>query len=329
MPVKIKYQLANTAGYNFNLAEIGRNVYHPADFYSKDIFPDALVTRPNYPFNPEVIESHCLVSVNGFIHPVVLDNSKLYIKNANRIRPMGNTPNNYIGILDFTGLPEPLERISITSDMVSAELDQPLFEKVIITTPKPTESVILIIAGYMVFEDPETFYRVSDTSFALRLDKLSFVEKLYELNRYTDIFSALGIDVSNANPSMIDYQQATSNETIMKFLTLFNSFMVNVPCANITATKVYLEHSKIPGTFRTEIDPTLPIVTGYGKLSEYAKRKTSQEKYSVYTVDSVKSNHLFTTVNQKGLSVVNDHRVMGNRLTLSQAYFLDIECTVY
>lgn len=318
--LQFNYQLANIAGYKFNIKKIGFNNYDELAYYHKENFPDIEITRPNTDTELSLLNDKCLLSVNGYLYPTVYQDSKLYIPNATK--SMLKSRANNIGILSFNNLTSNITKLPISIDMITPESPFTLYEKAIITFSEDIQSPILSMCGYMVFENPEFFYRVSDRSFVLRLDRLNYIEKLYELARYRDIFKELDLATSVNNPSLINAGIARSNAIIIKFLTSFNSFLVNLPITNLHIEKVYLEHSNIPGNFRTEIEPTMPLMAGYGKLSEYIKKKNNDTKYTVYMNDAYYNQHLISNHSFTDIELYNDHRVIGDTYRLSQAYFL-------
>lgn len=318
------YKLGVQSGYKTQITEIGKEVYDPIAYYYKENFPDVEVTRPNTDTDLSLLHTKCLLTVNGYIYPTEYSNKRLYIPKATT--SMLKSKANHVGVLSFNSLTTPLVKHPIRIDMITPEAPSPLFEKAIITFDQPIGNAFLVIAGYMVFEQPEFFYRVSDRSFVLRLDRLSYMERLYELVKYRNIFDELAVPISPNNPSVVDSSVVKSDTVITKFLSLFNSFLVEIPGYNITTRKVYLEHSNIPGNFRTELKPSLPVMGGYGKVVEYMYRQSNDVKYTVYTADAYMNNYLFSKLSQAEINLYNNHRVIGNSYQLSQAFFLEINC---
>lgn len=322
MKQHIQYKLATTAGYKFDITKVGQESYDPLAYYYKDNFPDVEVTRPNTQTDLSLLDTKSLMTVNGYIYPTVFSNGKLYIPNATT--SMLKSKHNSIGILSFNHSTKPINKLPITLDMITPESPTTLFEKAIITFDRPISNAFLVLAGYMIFEQPEYFYRVSDRSFALRLDKLNFIERLYELSYYRNIFDELGIEVSPNNPYVMDANVVRSDHVVTKFLSLFNSFLVELPEASFETQKIYLERTSVPGNFRTEINPTLPLITGYGKLSEYVVRKNNDTKYTVYINDGYVNNFLFSKLSTSDIQLYNNHREPGKPYELSRAFFLKI-----
>ncbi len=315
------YQLASAANYKFNICKIGFNSYDPTAYYHKENFPDVEVTRPGTDTDLELLHKNFLMTVNGYVYSTEYIGGKLYIPNAtmSMIRSRANA----MGLINFTNLGQ-ITKTKITPSMVTTDPIMPAFEKVIITFPDTVKQPILIMAGYMIFENPEYFYRVSDNVFALRLDRLNYVEKLYELNRYRDIFKELEVPVSNTNDTMVDGQVVRSEAVIKKVLSLHNSFLVNLDADNLSTTKIYLDKTSVPLNFRTEYKPIYPLIVGYGKVTEYFQEKPTDEKYVVSTQDGYYNNHLFSSQSYRDLAVYNDHRKPGTTYRLSPGFFLDI-----
>ncbi len=318
----VSYKLATVAGYKHNIVKMGHESYDPLAYYYKENFPDVELTRPNTQTDLSLLHTKCLMTVNGYIYPTAYSDKRLYIPKATT--SMLKSKHNSVGILSFNGHSKPLNKLTITIDMITPESPTALFEKAIITFDRPIGNAFLVLAGYMVFEQPEFFYRVSDRSFVLRLDKLNYMERLFELSYYRNIFDELGIEVSPNNPYVVDANVARSDPVIVKMLTLFNTFLVEVPDASLVRRKIYLEHSSVPGNFRTETAPSLPLITGYGKLSEYIVRKHNDTKHTVYINDGYMNNFLFSKLSTSEINIYNNHRQVGNSYELSQAFFLEV-----
>lgn len=315
------YQLATSANYKYNICKIGFHNYDPSAYYYKENFPDVEVTRPGTDTDLELLHLNYLMTVNGYVYPTEYLADKLYIPNAtlSMIRSRANA----MGLINLGKLGA-FTKIKLLPSMVSVDPIMPAFEKVIVTVPETIRQPILIMAGYMVFENPEYFYRVSDNAFALRLDRLNYVEKLYELNRYRDIFKELEVPVSNTNDTMIDGALVRSEVIIKRFLSLHNSFLVNLDTDNLSTSKIHLDKTSVPLNFRTEYPPNLPLIVGYGKVTEYFQEKPTDDKYVVTTQDGHYNNHLFSGQSYRDLAVYNDHRKPGTTYRLSPGFFLDI-----
>lgn len=320
---KLTYQLGNTSGYKFNIESIDSNPYDYLSFFDKTNFPDLEITRPGVDTDLSLLHTKHLISVNGYVYPTTLINDRLFVRNATEA--MLKSRQNNVGILSIQGMQGELVKTPITASMLSTEAPLQFYDKLIITFEREMKHSLLVMGGYMVFEHPEYFYRVSDRSFVLRLDRLNFVNKLYELSRYTNIYERLSLQVSPVNPNMLDGLTVRSDATITNFMTLDNTFLVEIPCERITTRKIFLEHSKLPNTFRTEVDPVYPLLGGQGKILEYIKQRTNDTKFNVYTSDAYYDNFLLSSVPQPTIESYNNHRQPGKTYTLTKGFFLEVD----
>lgn len=316
----LKYRLAISLGYKSNIAKIGGHSYDPSQLENKANYPDLEITRPGIPVDMSEVYSRCLFTINGFLYPSLHEGNSIYIPNATH--NLLKSRSNQVGIISS---PSHLVTTKIEPEMITTDGNIPLFKKAIITFPEEVDTCILSLAGYPVFEQPEFFYRVSPTSFVLRLDRLDYVDRLYELNRYTNIFDDLGVENSINNPSMLDGNMIRSNLIVERFLSLHNSFIVEFPGRLLEPKRIYLEHSNVPGNFRTEVEPVLPMVGGKGKFIEYMSSKKNSIKYTIHTTDAYTNNHLYSKFTRDKLSMYNDHREPGRTYYLSQGFFLDVK----
>lgn len=318
------YQLLNAAGYRFNICKAGRSVYDCLSYLYKDNFPDIEITRQGASIDTTEILNKCLITINGYVYNSEVIDNRLYVPNATL--SMLKSRKNQVGMLSFD-LQNNLVKIPIVPDMVVKDPPYTLYQRAIISFPQPVIKPVLILGGYLVFEDPSYFYRISDDTYVLKLELLPFMERLYETQRYRNIFSELDVQVSPNNPSALDPTEVTSDDTITKYLTLFNSFLVDLGVQSLNIDKVYLERSNIPETFRTQILPNKPLIVGYGKIAEYTYRQNVDTMYTVYTTDSYYNNHLLSYLDPNDIKIYNDHRDPRTTYYLSPAFFLSINAS--
>lgn len=318
----VRYMLGSSSNYRYNIVKIGFTEYDNLSYMHKKEFPDVEITRPGADTDLQRVHKTCLMTVNGYIYDSLYQAGRLYIPGATS--SMLRSKANVTGVLDFSSFTRNLTRRAITSSMITTEPNILAYDKVFITFPTEVSQPMLVMGGYLIPYNPEHFYRVSDSSFALCLSKINYTEKLFETMRYRDIFKDLNVPVSTVNPQLVDANVVRSLATIRRYLSLSNSFVIDLATPNLSTRKVYLEHSNIPGVFRTQTAPNLPMVTGYGKLNEYNVTKNADNLYSVYAQDAFYNNHLVTHMPPQDTQVYNDHRVPGDVHRLSQGFFLDI-----
>lgn len=322
--MKANYILASSGGYHLDIKDEGYNLYDPLVVANKTHFKDAVMSRPNALTDMFDIHQYALVTVNGFVHPTAYLDEELFIKNA--VPSMLKSNHNHVGVISFfSDKTKPLEKIKISEKMISRDGEYPLYEKTIITLPKETDGIILVFGGYLIFEHPEHLVRISDKSFAFYPCRLDYMSRLYELEKYYTLFDDLGIEKNDTNDLAISFKDATSDETITKLLTRFNTFFVHLKGKYIEHNVRALEHTTIPNNYRTEALPSSPLVGGVGKLIEYKASKYDIYKYTIHTVDARYDNLMNKYTPRYVLDLINGSRRPNSTYRLSSVSFVDIE----
>ena len=326
------YKLMNNLGYKFSICQLGKNVYDDLAYYNKDNFPDIEITRPNIATDLTAIHNKALVTVNGYIYPTTYYNDKLYVANATK--SMLKSRSNHIGLLSFLDLSNNINKLPIQPSMITTDPPFTLYQKAIITFNRDIGNFILSVCGYPIFENSEFLYRVSSNAIAIRLDRLNMLSKIYELSRYRDIITELEIPSSINNPSQISLENVYSEDTVVKFLSTFNSFLIEVPCDTLTTSPIYLERSHLPGIFTTQINKSYPIIVGNGKFSEhYVKRavynfdlsEAERPSYKVHMNDAYYNNYAISSTSFSYTSMFNSSTLATDNYRLNRAFFLDIQ----
>jgi len=322
---EVRYQDAMYSGYKFDIGVAGSNLYDNVNLIDKVNLPDVRIYRNSSSQNSQILQNKALITVNGYVHKTVVIDNKLWILNATK--SMLKSRKNHIGIISYYLSPNNLIKYDITSSNCSTDPNTPLYNRVYLTFPNEIKTPLLILNGYMQFEEPGTFYRIGPNSFVLILANLPYIERLIEASRYSDILRELNLSYNPNIPDLININEAKSDVTILKYLTAYNSFMVDLNVDSITNTKIYLNSTRIPNTYLFDQEPVYPLISGYGKLVEYWKRKDAV-RCSLITTDSYYDNLLFSKYSIQDLTIINDRRNPNRTYRLSNAYLLKTQCTV-
>mgnify|MGYP000623845316 FL=1 len=92
----VKYSDAIRARYKVDICKIGLNL---PDNYPVDGKPDLVLTRPAYETDLTLIHSHCLVTVNGYVHMTDTDGTKAYVVDGGKT--LQRSRMNKLGIMSF------------------------------------------------------------------------------------------------------------------------------------------------------------------------------------------------------------------------------------
>lgn len=320
-----KYMLGVSAGYHFEIGNIGKNLYDPEGLRYKSKFRDVIVTRPKIKTDLERIDDNALMTINGYIHPTIWNNNQLYIKEG--VPSLLHSKRNNVGIISFDDIDITLDKHFITEEMLFKDGEYSLFERVNIKLEKPVDGIFFVFAGYLITEQDRYLERIADDEFIFYPERINFIDKMYELSVYTDIFKELEIEVAPHDETMVRYEELTSDASIKKLMTRFNTFIVNIPKHTIAYDTIDLDHTSIPGTYTTANNCQYPLIGGFGKLIEY---KSTCYDYDVFrevitTTDmhynNLVSRHKFPAT----LDIISGQRRVGDTYRLTPAAFLKMK----
>lgn len=283
----------------------------------------------------QLLEDKCLITVCGY--PFRCENAGDYLRV--RLRTQDTEINqrpifrrNFIGnvgILSFNALANPITTIPLVEAMIVKDIDDvegfEHFNSVFISVPYACQNPFLVMGGYIQQLESEVFTMIDQapdyTTFRLKLVNTPFIERLYELGNYRNILEELGINTADFNNQFFTTANATYEDVIVKFLTLSNSFIVDVPIESMTITPLALDRTTVPGSFRTQREPLMPLIVGYGKLTDYWKKRYN-DAYNIYVGDWYYNHYLFA--NPLDLVVVNNTRRLEQTHEVTQAFFLEM-----
>lgn len=307
----VKYADAFRSKYK---AEIGKAGLELPDNYPDIEKPDVKLTRPDFNTNMRLVDDNCLISVNGYYHWTDYHNGILNVYDAAKTLRKSN--NNNIGILSFLDIGG-LSKTKILEDNIfKMDNDTTLKTKLMFSVPNVSlenKSYILVLGGYMIFPQEDVFWRSGLNEFILELDKLPYIERILESSDYLDL-SHLGLTPETINPRAYNVTELTSDDTIKKYLTMSNSFLVVVNTANLMTNKIHLRSSNSPGMFTAYQDPSYPLVVNYGKVAEYWKTYEDTH-WSVTVTDSYLRNYVASQ------QPVRQGQTITNNLTGSEAFY--------
>jgi hypothetical protein len=316
-----KYSDAIMSGYKINPTIIGQQL--EPNFPVTDM-TDLKISRPLYNTDMRLLHSHCLVSVNGYIHMTdsELDGSFAYVKDG--CTSMLRAKMNQLGILSFLDIGE-LIKLPIKTDNIHPSTGScPLRKRIYIDVPADTtdKTAILILGGYLVFLETNVFWQTGENTFAINVEAMPILERFFESRLYLNLDS-LGLTNSGINSSVISKDEFLSDEMLIKYLTLSQSFIVLVDAAHLFTNKLFIKHTSLPGMFTSYNDPVYPLIVNHGKIAEYWK-EFNDGYWTVNVSDSYFRNYVFTHKSSKQINIVSDQRVPMRTHYNSRGYLLEI-----
>lgn len=280
--------------------------------------PNLRLSRSDLSLDYDYVFKHMLVTVNGLYHRTDTDgtNGLMVVDGMKSSQLSGQ---NQVGLLSFSDMCDIQVKPIVPSSVTIAETGKPVIDMGADMTGK---SVILILAGYMVFVDNDAFKQVSSSNYKIDLTNLGLVSRYYELINYIDL-SHLGLSHPIDSPTEISIADLTTDETVMKWLTLSQTFMVILDTPNLYTQRRYLGKTGMPNIYISYTQPNEVLVLENGRQPAYWSRfEDGQWRLDLYNnvIANAQyySNPLPTWLNTAGgeLSGTPNH--------LSRAYLMEI-----
>jgi hypothetical protein len=265
---------------------------------------------------------NCLVSVNGFYHPIDANARGVVVKWGNASAQSSGL--NTIGIVSFRELGE-VRQIPITPEMVYRQADTTDFKNrayVNVGEDVSNKTLMLVLGGYLHVLDHQSFFRVNDRCVCVDFNNIPLFERIYESRRYINLAS-LDLAVSSRNPNLIAVSELLSDEVLTKYLTLPQSFFVVMDKTDIFVERQALRKTKMPDVFVSHVPPVWPVVVGHGKHTNFFASYEDQQ-WSINCRDTLRQNYLFKTTDARALLNISNARVPMKPVEHSQAFFLKV-----
>ena len=258
--------------YKINKAIIGMNVPNNYSGY----LPDLKITKNLYASNVAKLDTHALITINGFVHNTAsssTDSSYVYVeegaKSADKCRANG------IGMLSFADI-APITRLKIKPENITTNSSSGnLYDQLTFSVELPNgmttldnKSFILVLGGYMIFVKDNIFFRQGDLSFSLNLKTIRYVDRILESDQFLDL-SKLGLTKYPQFNDAYNTAELIGNEVIRKYFTLSQSFLVVVDTPVLFTDTITIKNCDIPGNFRSYTEPRYPLFVGHGRMADY------------------------------------------------------------
>ena len=318
----VKYSDAYYSGYKAELTKIGYNL-NPLTTNKLEL-TDIELTRPRYTTDLSLIHTHCIVTVNGIIHLTDTDGKRLFIYDAGKM--VRTHSQNHIGIMSFLDIGR-VDKIKLTNEMITrVEASIPLKDGITIKLPDDIitkdKVVILVMGGYLVFQQNNEFFEIGDNQYLLKVKALPLVERILESRPYLDL-STLGLTEQENKPGCLSLDEVYSDEVLRKLLTISQSHILVIDTNKLIYNKVFLHNTKLPGEFVSHVDPIYPLVVNYGKIVEYWKTY-DQGRWSVKVADSYYRNFIYRNTMKKDVGLTSTQLLPSRTFFESSAYLLEI-----
>lgn len=255
-------RFANLWQHDFS-AELGSAGHHPETPLSDEEKVDIRLRRIGADYRR--LARNGLVTVNGFLHRSDFNEHGLYVLKGGITRKQSDAYQ--LGYLDLSPVGA-MTILPITTDMVLPRTVGGTLKDSVILNVKQSlmgKTAFLVVGGWLHALDD--YYRVvGDTTIAFDFHNYPWFKRYWQTKDYLDL-SALG------NLQLIhgayDRDRLYADETIRRWFTLPQSFIVLLDTPEVTVGRVDLEDPQLTGRYYTRLKPELPLLVGDSRLCEY------------------------------------------------------------
>ena len=314
-----KYANALQAGYEINLGNAG--LYYEAGVNARN-FTDVKLTRNKFKTDMELINDYCLMTVNGFFHDHVGNQTETFILKGGKTG--FKSQETQIGIYSFLDVGK-LNKIKInplkiaSTDVGGSFYERLRFEVDFEVGDKP---YFLIMGGYMIFPKENIFFQTGPSTFSLALNQLHYEERIMESDKFIDL-SELELSAPNMSPNGYDLAQLRSDETIAKYLSMSNSYLVVVDAPMLAVERHVIQRAAFPGQFLHYEDPVYPVIGAHGRFLDYWKIEEGN-MWSINCTDTFSRNFVYPEGARERAKYTLASLDVTRRYEHTQAYMLEI-----
>uniref|UniRef100_A0AB39CD33 Virion structural protein n=1 Tax=Pseudomonas phage RVTF4 TaxID=3236931 RepID=A0AB39CD33_9VIRU len=260
----VRYAQAWHAGYVAKPKGRDQHINAETSAHTKE---DLILTHPKHSYKD--YDDYCLTSVNGYFHITDYTPNGITVYDGNKSIRRSN--DNQIGVYSFEQVGK-IKKLPITADMISPQKPgAPLNDAAYLTMPANVDienkTVLLVIGGYLQVLG-KVYKPVSDRTWRVELGGNMFLDRYIQSQRQLDL-DHLGLMIDPKNPTLMSTAMMQADETIIKYLTLSQSFWVIVDTPMMFQDFEPVEWLRLPGRWIDASGENFPLVGAYGKMLDY------------------------------------------------------------
>jgi hypothetical protein len=266
------------------------------------------------------VHKHVLANVNGFYHYTDVSERGVFVVDGMKSCLLSGR--NELGLLSFLKLGE-IKLIPIEPHMVyKHKSQQKLRYNCFVDAGQDLsqKTVMLVLGGYLHVLDPHNFWRISGSCFGINFDNIPLVDRYYESHKVIDL-SSLVLDTTENNPSQINIEQLFSDEVLVRYLSLSQSFFVVLDNQDVFVETLPVKTSPYPGCYTSFGPPIYPLVIGRGRHEVFWPRK-EHDRYSLSVNATWTGKFNYDTVRVNKQQSVSDARIPVEGFRNWDAHFL-------
>lgn len=293
----VKYVQAWHSGYNFQPAHPFINAQADISIYEKS---DLIATHPT--LSPEYLGNYGLFTVNGLFHISYYGKDELRIIDG--FKSVLRYNDNQIGLWSFESLGK-INCIPIKTEYLAKySTNTDYWDNTYITIPSEVDlenkSVFFVIGGYPHFIGKD-ITPINDRSYSIKFNNIFTIERYFQLFERLNIQS-WGLNDDENNLTRINVNVLFSDETMLKLLTMSQSFIVVVDTPTLKQDILPVEYIQLPGRYVDKTTYKLPLcgINGIGLdyhtikediVTVLAASNNRRKNYVVNTLNWTKGNY--------------------------------------
>lgn len=226
------------------------------------------IDRPDIALNKDGINygdmrNNVLASVGGYLHMTDSDPTAYYIKDAATSMRIALSQKINLISLDTLG---GISLIPMTQCSVSPKVGTELYKGFTLTTDSDftNKTVWLSIGGYLLNLNKE-YRQINAQSISIDWPKLHIHLKFFTAKQYIDLSTVVAAMLT-LESNVIDKTSLNSNEAIMAWLALSQSFIIVIDNPSVNVRWERLEDTGLPGKYYVYQDPYVPMLSHDGRL---------------------------------------------------------------
>lgn len=296
--------------------------FHPSTVVPESTKTDLLINRPNTDMT--VFLNHTIVTVNGLCHITDSFEDKVRVVGGGKSTLIYE--NNTAGFISFNNIAQ-LQRIPITEVMLDRPDDDIPYRQTVwikLGVDLTNKSVLLSLGGYLHIND--NAYKIInhvEGIIQINLETVNLVKRIFESKKLIDLDS-LDLTESDHYESVLLLPEVNSDEFIVKYLTLSQTFAIVVDAPIVSVETELVEKTNLKGVYTHHTRPNYPLRLQSGLLPEY----WAKQEYAVWVLtlkDNIVKNYHFETTRYLEEDVVTDNPVGNDPYRFSIAHLLKIK----
>ena len=265
---------------------------------------DLLLQKPN--INYEELHDFALTTVNGFLHPNLPHNDGLVVRDGAASADV--CLSNHVGLIGFVGVGRTTE-YPITLGMISRPSTRINYRQtayVKLGVDLTQKSVMVSLGGYLhINDDVYDIINYEEGIIKLNLEQIDLTARVFESRRYLNL-DHLALTTSSAHAGALLVSELGSDEFVLRYLTMVQSFIIVVdsPCIH-TTTKPLGKIPVIPNRYEVPYEPLWPMRGNTGRLLEYWARQ-EYEFWTMAVSDGHYREYLYQTTFANELEMASE-----------------------